>query len=99
MQLQRTRNWRMPPGTRVVARPTAWGNPFRVGDRVEGWGIVKSRAEAVELYRQRVTAPPPGHSYEELRGLNLACWCPLDEPCHADVLLERARLTTSRTLP
>jgi hypothetical protein len=26
----------------------------------------------------------------ELRGKNLACWCPLDQPCHADVLLEIA---------
>ncbi len=26
----------------------------------------------------------------ELRGKNLACWCPLDQPCHADVLLELA---------
>lgn len=23
----------------------------------------------------------------ELAGKNLACWCPLDQPCHADVLL------------
>ena len=22
----------------------------------------------------------------ELRGYDLACWCPLEEPCHADVL-------------
>ena len=26
----------------------------------------------------------------ELRGKDLACWCPLDAPCHADVLLELA---------
>lgn len=26
----------------------------------------------------------------ELRGKDLACWCPLDHPCHADVLLEIA---------
>ena len=26
----------------------------------------------------------------ELRGRNLACWCRLDRPCHADVLLEVA---------
>jgi hypothetical protein len=26
----------------------------------------------------------------ELRGHNLACWCPLDSPCHADMLLELA---------
>lgn len=25
-----------------------------------------------------------------LRGRDLACWCPLDQPCHADVLLEIA---------
>lgn len=25
-----------------------------------------------------------------LRGKNLACFCPLDKPCHADVLLELA---------
>lgn len=25
-----------------------------------------------------------------LRGRDLACWCPLDRPCHADVLLELA---------
>lgn len=23
----------------------------------------------------------------ELRGKNLACWCPADKPCHADVLI------------
>jgi hypothetical protein len=26
----------------------------------------------------------------ELRGKDLACWCALDQPCHADVLLELA---------
>lgn len=26
----------------------------------------------------------------ELRGKHLVCFCPLDEPCHADVLLRRA---------
>jgi hypothetical protein len=26
----------------------------------------------------------------DLRGRDLACWCPLDQPCHADVLLEVA---------
>lgn len=31
-----------------------------------------------------------------LRGHDLACWCPLDEPCHADVLLEIANGPPSR---
>lgn len=26
----------------------------------------------------------------DLAGRDLACWCPLDQPCHADVLLEIA---------
>lgn len=26
-------------------------------------------------------------SISELAGRDLACWCPLDQPCHADVLL------------
>lgn len=26
----------------------------------------------------------------DLRGKTLACWCPLDQPCHADVLLDLA---------
>lgn len=29
----------------------------------------------------------------ELRGFNLACWCPLDCACHADVLLRLANAT------
>lgn len=35
-------------------------------------------------------APSRGQIVRHLRGLNLACWCPLDRPCHADVLLDLA---------
>lgn len=30
----------------------------------------------------------------DLSGRDLVCWCPLDQPCHADVLLEIANSTT-----
>ncbi len=30
------------------------------------------------------------NNLEQLRGKDLSCWCPLDQPCHADVLLELA---------
>lgn len=30
------------------------------------------------------------HRLQELRGHDLACWCRLDQPCHADALLELA---------
>lgn len=32
----------------------------------------------------------------ELRGHDLVCWCPLDAPCHADVLLDLANLPPRR---
>lgn len=35
-------------------------------------------------------APIVRHIQRDLRGKNLACWCQLDQPCHADVLLEMA---------
>lgn len=90
IQLSRKKGWRMPPDTVTVARPGPWGNPFRVGDTGPGGRPITTRDEAVALYRSRVAGPPAGHSYDELRGKNLACWCSLDGPCHADVLLERA---------
>jgi hypothetical protein len=31
---------------------------------------------------------------DQLAGKDLACWCPLDQPCHADVLLEIANGAT-----
>lgn len=31
-----------------------------------------------------------GLNFDELRGKNLSCFCPLDKPCHADVLLKLA---------
>ena len=32
---------------------------------------------------------------DELRGHDLACWCPPDQPCHADVLLDIANESSS----
>lgn len=34
--------------------------------------------------------PWPREIRNELAGHDLVCWCPLDQPCHADVLLEIA---------
>lgn len=69
-----------------VARPSRWGNPFVVGQEA------KDAAEAVAAYRLQlilrlVQAPD---LLEPLRKKNLACWCALDAPCHADVLLDFA---------
>jgi hypothetical protein len=67
------------------------GNPIKVGDRVqdgEAIETVRDRAQAVELYRRwLIEQPDITHLITDLRGHDLACWCPLDQPCHADVLL------------
>ncbi len=47
---------------------------------------------AAQMFRQHVGETPGllEQIRAELRGHDLACWCPLDQPCHADVLLEIA---------
>lgn len=37
--------------------------------------------------RRREGERDPLEHIADLAGRNLACWCPLDQPCHADVLL------------
>lgn len=61
-----------------VGRPTKFGNPFSVSEY--------GRAEALRLYSEWIK----GKDVTELKGKNLACWCKLDEPCHADILLKLA---------
>ena len=86
----------MPPNTVYVGRPTKWGNPYNAS-----W---MSNRTKTNLYRKLFaefimpSRSPNGFrnmmnrvgAKESLRGKNLACWCPLDAECHADVLLEIA---------
>lgn len=55
--------------------------------------------EAVRLYGDELTYwvggrmkwdAPFREAVEKLAGRDVACWCPLDQPCHADVLLALA---------
>jgi Domain of unknown function (DUF4326) len=86
LKLSRQKGARLPKGAVVVARPTKWGNPYRP-EKV-------TRVPAVANYRRDLLAGKLKVSVEdarrELKGLDLACWCPLDGPCHADVLIEMA---------
>lgn len=100
IQRKRTKGWRMPDNTIYVGRPGRWGNPFEIGS--VGWIPVDdsgvwskeqheplTREQAVECFAHsaKFTAREwPGH-FSALVGKDLACWCPLDQPCHADVLL------------
>jgi hypothetical protein len=84
----------MPDGAVNVTRPGDYGNPFRIGETevVAGMGVLVTRALAVELFRAYLATRPGWRAQlrDELHGKDLVCWCPLDQPCHADVLLELA---------
>lgn len=106
IQLSRKRGFRLQEASRAingleavnVARPSKWGNPFRIGD-VKHFGpaysgrdmVIADAKTACRLFKQHMFNR---RSAEELiaplRGKNLACWCKPGEPCHADILLEMA---------
>jgi hypothetical protein len=91
IQRQRTKGWRMPAGAVYVGRPTKFGNPWQVGvDWLDGQRV--THEIAARWYRMNVSADSAmgRDAVRELRGKDLACWCPLDQPCHADVLLKLA---------
>ena len=46
--------------------------------------------EKAPLGWRKVYVSIPAYVREQLRGKNLVCWCALDQPCHADVLLKIA---------
>lgn len=52
--------------------------------------------EAHSQWLARMGEHPIGAARRELRGKNLACWCSIDKPCHADVLLELANKDSVR---
>lgn len=93
IQMRRTAGWRKPPGVRYVGRPGEWGNPWRVGGKAHG---ALDPATAVAHYQDAMlrgelrdrAGTPLLDRLHELRGLDLACWCDLGQPCHADVLLD-----------
>lgn len=94
IQRRRTPGWRMPEGAVYVGRPSRWGNPTRVGDLDPdpNHGDERMTAKtATEYFAWIASISPNAERWAEpLRGHDLVCWCPLDQPCHADVLLELA---------
>lgn len=88
IQRKRTAGWKMPPNTVYVGRPTRWGNPndWRHSGRTKA--VEAYRTQWVEFFAKDAEALPRLKLH--LAGKNLACWCPLSMPCHADVLLDLA---------
>ena len=102
IQRSRAKGWRMPDHAIYVGRPSMWGNPFAHRDRAIAvrmfrcWLVGSMRS--LDVMDCRLAIPGPLGHYRAamraelplLRGYHLCCWCRLDQPCHADILLEIA---------
>ncbi len=107
IQLKRAKGWRMPACAKKVDRSTRWGNPFnatQIGATFQHAGVPApiihlqappSLDRCLDMYvgylRGRLDADPA--FLEPLRGHDLACWCSLNQNCHADILLRLANET------
>ncbi len=75
-------SWKDNPRATYVARPSKYGNPFRI----DIYGL----EECIRLYRkwleQKLKEDPK--FLEPLIGKDLVCYCSLSNKCHADILIE-----------
>lgn len=104
IQRQLVKGWKMPENTVYVGRGTKWSNPFSRATQngVDAQDAIRLYIEMMFPYRNHEEFNSIGHYLVGLinvgqiqlilRGKNLACWCALDRPCHADVLLKYANL-------
>lgn len=85
---KRTKGWRRPEDAVIVDRTSRWGNPYEVKEF--------GRVEAIAMYERWLLGNTDLIAQlPDLRGKRLACFCKLNEPCHADVL---ARLANAEAL-
>jgi hypothetical protein len=100
IQRKRTKGYRQPPNTKYCGRPTKWGNPFLV-EELGAEEAVRRYKECIlnntmcYVYFYEIKASVQydrfkwmAENLEQLRKYDyLSCFCPLDQPCHVDVLI------------
>lgn len=94
-RIQLRKGWKRPPNTVAVIGKSKWATPFILQkwvDRTAKKRCPKLIAHqcAKANYRDWLDKYHFRDAAIELKGKNLACHCPLDMPCHADILLEIA---------
>ena len=92
VQRKRIKGYKLPPNTKSVCRPGKWGNPHKIGDGCPDTqtAVLRYEQDLLLLVLKDRHGVPMLNQLSELRGYNLACFCPLDQPCHRNVLLKHA---------
>jgi hypothetical protein len=75
-------------GAVLVTRPSRWANPYILVEH----GGTYTRGASLWLYEHvhLELHPELRAQLPQLRGRLLACYCPLDEQCHGDILARLA---------
>lgn len=85
---------------RYVIPESPFCNPFAVDRDAAKKGRRLEHRRVVDLFRERVSERIDENDalflqqLASLRDKTLGCWCPLDMPCHADVLIEFVNRTS-----
>ena len=75
-------------------------NPVRLRlSRAKGFNLQdhSKAANGLDAKTTHAASQAVLNNISELHGKNLACWCSLDGPCHADILLKLANADQSPT--
>jgi len=79
---------KLPAGAKSIARPSRWGNPFRIGDPHPDHGHPMTRDDVVDLFADWIGRPEQqalrSLARPALAGHDLACSCPDGARCHGD---------------
>jgi hypothetical protein len=98
IRTQRSRNKQpgIPIGSVYVGRPSQWGNPAVIGEFYNGH-LIKTKFDAVSCFYDHcktfaLNDPVAFRLWLlPLIDRNVCCWCPIDEPCHGDILVALTR--------
>lgn len=88
IQRRRERGFRLPPNTLCVDRTSKYGNPYKMTvDTAEERQFVIRMFKSDLWWRKELVREFLSECEE--KGIeHIACFCPLDVPCHGDVWLE-----------
>ena len=65
-----------------IGRPSKFSNPFKRG--IDG-----TKSEVITKFEEYFkNLPNLDNLLDELEGKRIACWCPLETPCHSDVIIK-----------